>query len=189
MPVRNFAVTGAASLPPPVEVTPVLPAGTWTVTFVRGLNPRAGANTALWSWRCQLPSIAGFRVGIGDVGLSGAENSTRISPAPFTDVLPSAGVIASTCSGNAFGAGLCAPEPCAAAFAGLDFCTYRYVPPPTSSATTAAATPIIGPVLRRLPGPEGPPGPRGPPRPAGPARPAGPMGPAGPIGAPGPAVP
>ncbi len=100
--VRNVAVTGAASCPPPVDVTPV---GTCTVTLVRGLKPRSGTKTALLPSRCQVPAMAGFRVGIGEVALSGAENSTLMSAAPLTDVVPSAGVIARTCSG-VFGTGL-----------------------------------------------------------------------------------
>src|SRR6476619_6508173 len=114
LPMRNFAVTGEARRPPPVDVTPVLLAGTRIVTFVRGLKPRSGTKTALLPSRSQVPSIAGLRVGIGEVGLNGAENSTRMSAPPLTAVVPSAGVIDTTCSGP-FGTGLCVLARCSPA--------------------------------------------------------------------------
>src|SRR5260221_10234057 len=145
--------------------------------------PRVGTNTALLPWRCQAPSIEGASVGIGEVALSGSLKSTRISAAPLTPFVPSAGVMESTCSG-AGAAGLwLLVRPSPAALAGLDFCTYRYVPATATSAITAAAIPITGPSLRRragpLPGtagpqPPGPPAPPPPPELPGPPQPPGP---------------
>src|SRR5260221_488478 len=115
--------------------------------------PRVGTNTALLPWRCQAPSIEGASVGIGEVALSGSLKSTRISAAPLTPFVPSAGVIESTCSGAGAAGRWLLVRPSPAALAGLDFCTYRYVPATATSAITAAAIPITGPSLRRRAGP------------------------------------
>ena len=73
-------------------------------------------------WRCQLPPIAGLSVGIGEFGLSGSENTTLMSAAPLTPVVPSSGVTDTTCSGP-LAAGLALwLGPLPAARAGLDFC-------------------------------------------------------------------
>src|SRR5262249_53998683 len=82
------AVTGVMSSPPMLDWIPVGPAGTRTVTVVRGRNPRAGVNTALLPSTCQDPSMAGLSVGIGEFAPRGAEKSTPMLAAPLTPPAP-----------------------------------------------------------------------------------------------------
>ena len=56
-----------------------------------------GVKTAASPWTVQLPAIEGDRVGIGELGASGAENCTRMGLAPLTPRAPAAGVTETSC--------------------------------------------------------------------------------------------
>ena len=85
--------------PPPLERIPDGPVGMLTVTLVRCQIPAVGTNTAASPSTCQLPLTAGCSVGMGLFASSGSENTTRMSPPPFTSVSPLAGVVETRCSG------------------------------------------------------------------------------------------
>src|SRR5580692_2887720 len=98
MPVVKVSVTAVPSLPPALEATPELPAGIVNVTLVCCQNPAVGTNVAVSPLTLQLPATFGLSVGIGELGLSGLENTTLIAAPPLTSVAPSAGVTEPTCS-------------------------------------------------------------------------------------------